>query len=92
MLGSMRTMICQNNRARRLITFADIGKKLKKYAYIRIQIQMDSLNLLAVYINYVRLNENYHMQKESCKQNNKICRYWQKTAKIGLNLDLDHDP
>ena len=53
---------------------------------------MDSLNLLAVYINYVGLNENNDMQKELCKTIDKIRRYKQKTAKLGLDPDLDHDP
>ena len=74
-----------------LIRFRDIAKKMKKYAQIRNLIQMDSLNLLAVYINYARLNENYDMQTELCKKADKICRYGEKTEKIILDPESDPD-
>ena len=52
---------------------------------------MDSLDLLALHINYVGPNETYDMQKELCKNIDKIWRYKQKTEKICFDLDLDQD-
>ena len=42
---------------------------------------MDSLDLLAAYINDVGLNETYNMQNELCKKIDNIWRYEQKTEK-----------
>ena len=81
----MRAMLCKKNRAKRLTKFADIGQKLKNYAQIRNLIQMDSLNLLAVYIHSVRLNENYDMQKESDKKTDKV---WRKEVKTVTNAQI----
>ena len=52
---------------------------------------MDCLNLLAADMNYVGLNHNYDMQKESSKTGDKICRKRQNPAKIGLDPESDPD-
>ena len=52
---------------------------------------MDSLNLLGVYKNYARLDENYDMQKESCRNADMIWRYTRKTEKICLDPEFDPD-
>ena len=45
---------------------------------------MDSLNLLAVDINYVGPYENYDMEKESSKNVQQVWRYKVKTVKNAL--------
>ena len=45
---------------------------------------MDSLNLLAVDINYVEPYENYDMEKESSKKVQQVWKYKVKTVKNAL--------
>ena len=52
---------------------------------------MASLNLLAVDINYVGLNENYDVQKELGRKVNKVWKYKQITDKICLDPEFDQD-
>ena len=80
----MRPMICKKNCAKILIRFGDISKKLKKYALIWIWIKMDCLNLLAIYLNSVVLNQCYDMEKEQSKNVQKIWSYKVRTVKNAL--------
>ena len=49
------------------------------------------MNLLAVDMNYVGLNDHYDMQEESSINNDKICRYREKKLKK-TGLDPESDP
>ena len=52
---------------------------------------MQWLNLLAVDISNVGLNETYDIQNELCTKIDNIWRYKQKTEKICLDPEFDPD-